>query len=109
MRPKEAQPENVNANRKLTHDSNFNNIMCSFTFVDGCQCIPRRAGNPYLCVFHTRKASPLGREAQASLRVATLCNGYYDFPLRMSFCKITESFRRAAQRVTSIYDRHNFS
>lgn len=93
MRPKEDQPENVSANRELIHYSNFSNFMCSFTFVDGCQRrIPRRAGHPYLCAFHTRKASPLGREAQASLRVATMCDGYYDFPLRMPFSKITESF-----------------
>jgi hypothetical protein len=31
-------------------------------------------------------------------------NGYYDFPLRMSFCQIAESFGRVAQRVTSIDD-----
>src|SRR5713226_3154462 len=37
----------------------------------------------------------------ALLNVAAVCNGQHDFPLRMSFCKITESFRRAAQRVTS--------
>jgi hypothetical protein len=36
-------------------------------------------------------------------------NGYYDFALRVAFCKVTESFRYAAQRVTSIYDGYNFS
>jgi len=36
-------------------------------------------------------------------------NGYHDFALRVSFCKVTESFGRGAQRVTSIYDGYNFS
>jgi hypothetical protein len=35
-------------------------------------------------------------------------NDYYDFPSRMSFCQVTESFRRVAQRLTSIDDRYNF-
>jgi len=26
----------------------------------------------------------------------TMFHGYYDFPLRMSFCKITESFSRVS-------------
>jgi hypothetical protein len=37
-----------------------------------------------------------------------MSNGYYDFPLRMSFFKITESFSHAAQRVPFIYDGYNF-
>jgi hypothetical protein len=36
-------------------------------------------------------------------------NGYYDFPLRMSFRQITESVRRVAQAVTSVDDRHNLA
>jgi len=36
-----------------------------------------------------------------------MSNGYYDFPLRMSFFKITESFSDVAQRVPFIYDGHN--
>jgi hypothetical protein len=36
-------------------------------------------------------------------------NGEYDFPSRVSFFKITESFSRVAQRVTPIDDGYNFS
>lgn len=45
----------------------------------------------------------------ALLSVVTMFHGYYDFPLRMSFSKVTESFSHIAQRVTSIDDGLHFS
>ena len=36
-------------------------------------------------------------------------NGYYHFPLGMSFFKIAESCSHLVQRITSIYDRYDFT
>ena len=64
--------------------------------------------------YHGRASALANRECRRFFFCAAALshlrlNGYYDFPLRMSFCQITESFGTLAQRVTSIDDRHNFT
>ena len=86
---------------------------------DGWTLKQKRAGakradsgdDPVLCFFPSGTGDNRTRQRSgaALLSAVTTFNGYYDFPLCMSFFKIAESFSHAAQRVTSIYDRCNLS
>ena len=42
------------------------------------------------------------------LSVDTMFNGYYHFPPRVSFFKISESFGHVAQWIAPIYDGYDF-
>ena len=79
----------------MSNRSKDRSSLSAFTFADGRQCrIPRRAGHPYLCAFHTRnEAQALAGEA-AGEDIAYHLSGSY-----VSACDLSSALGRLFSAV----------
>jgi hypothetical protein len=75
--------------------SNDRYSLCSFTFADGRHCrMPRRAGHPYLCAFHTGKEAQALAGQEAGQEIAYHLSGSY-----VSACDLTSALGRLFSAV----------